>query len=141
MKEKIWIEKLIELLNEYEKVREKSEYQKLSNKEYKWFSSYFFPLCFWHKEDFSWAMTNEFGEWTEDVICSKKFWFIKWLVENDKIDRDKTMNEHLDFEFFKQNYDGEWYWYECVWYYESLLCLLSISDTPIEFLISILKNV
>jgi len=80
------MEKLIELLNEYEKVREKSEYQKLSNKEYKWFSSYFFPLCFWHQENLSWAMTNEFREWTEDVICSKKFWFIKWLVENNKID-------------------------------------------------------
>jgi hypothetical protein len=117
------MEKLIELLNEYEKVREKSEYQKLSNKEYKWFSSYFFPLCFWHKEDFSWAMTNEFGEWTENVICSKKFWFIKWLVENEKIDLDRIPA-------IEDNGATN-----------IVLMLLSIQDEPIEFLISILKNV
>jgi hypothetical protein len=117
------MEKLIELLNEYEKVREKSEYQKLSNKEYKWFSSYFFPLCFWHKEDFSWAMTNEFGEWTEEVICSKQFWFIKWLVENEKIDKSKVFS-------FIDTVDKP---------YEDILCLLALSDEPIKDLISFLK--
>lgn len=124
------MEKLIELLNKYEKVREKSEYQKLSNKEYKWFSSYFFPLCFWHKENFSWAMTNEFGEWTENVICSKKFWFIKWLVEQDKINRD-IVEEKSEYTFLKKR----WWEHFC----EDVIMLLSISDTPIEDLILYLK--
>ena len=65
----------------------------------------------WVDEDWIW------DEW----ICSKKFWFIKRLVENDKIDIEKfpQIMEYSD--------------------YESLLMLLSISDTPIEDLISYLK--
>jgi hypothetical protein len=64
--------------------------------------------------------------------------FIKWLVENDKIDLD-TVKEKI--------------WIPCfVWYsnweittahdvddYKQLLMLLSISDTPIEDLILYLK--
>lgn len=130
------MEKLIELLNEYEKVREKSEYQKLSNKEYKWFSSYFFPLCFWHQENFSWAMTNEFGEWTENVICSKKFWFIKWLVDNDKIDSEKISEDcyiTVDWNIYELI---AWYHYNL---YQTTIMLLAISDTPIDDLISYLR--
>ena len=57
----------------------------------------------------------------ETILISKKFWFIKRLVENDKIDLEKfpQIMEYSD--------------------YESLLMLLSIQDNPIEFLISILK--
>jgi len=60
-------------------------------------------------------------EFKESKIISKKFWFIKWLVENDKIDFDKfpQVMEYSD--------------------YESLLMILSISDTPIDDLISYLK--
>jgi hypothetical protein len=54
--------------------------------------------------------------------------FIKWLVENDKIDRDKVDDK----------FERPFYWYTN---YEIVLMLISISDTPIEFLISILKNV
>jgi hypothetical protein len=68
-------------------------------------------------------------------IISKKFWFIKWLVDNDKIDRDKII-EKSDFmpivsnkvwDFFQPTEEQE------------LLMLLSIQDNPIEFLVSILK--
>ena len=121
------MEKLIELLNEYEKVREKSEYQKMSNKEHKWFSSFYFPLCFWHPEGISGAMTNEFHEWAESVICSKKFWFIQWLVDNEKIKEEEYQfiwTDEMQYTYSK---------------YENLLMLLSIQDNPIEFLISILK--
>jgi hypothetical protein len=52
-------------------------------------------------------------------------WFIKWLVDNDKIDFDKIQ---IWFQLTL------WYWK-----YDSLLMLLSISDTPIEDLISYLK--
>jgi len=50
---------------------------------------------------------------------SKQFWFIKWLVENDKIDRDVSINWE--------------------WHYESLLMKLAIQDNPLDFLVKILK--
>jgi hypothetical protein len=69
---------------------------------------------------------QSFLYWTREysylTLISKSFWFIKWLVENDKIDLDKV------------EFVGEW-----TTKYQSLLMLLSISDTPIEDLISYLK--
>ena len=73
----------------------------------------------------------------ETVIC-KDFGFIKWLVENEKIDLEKVKEK---------------IWIPCfVWYteweiscvndkedYEQLLMALAIQDEPINFLISILK--
>jgi len=59
--------------------------------------------------------------------------FIKWLVENDKIDRvQKTKEFRLQIEL------DDWYYWE-LWWEDRLLMLLSISDTPIEDLISYLK--
>jgi hypothetical protein len=55
------------------------------------------------------------------LLISKKFWFIKWLVENEKIDLDRIPaiadNGATNI----------------------VLMLLSIQDEPIEFLVSILK--
>ena len=103
------MEKLIELLNEYD--GDELEYTIIDNgvkrrvknmvdpdKPYKWCS------VWWY---------------------SKSFWFIQWLVDNDKIDFDKIQ---IWFQLTL------WYWK-----YDSLLMLLSISDTPIEDLISYLK--
>ena len=94
-----WIEKLIELLNEYDN-EEFWEALYMENKVY----------------------ANDF------LIISKKFWFIQWLVENEKIDKEKVW-ENSDFPMVK---------YE-EFLYEWLLMLLSIQDEPINFLISILK--
>ena len=66
----------------------------------------------------------------EERLLSKKFWFIKWLVENEKIDVEKVYN-NSDYPMVKRE----------EFLYEWLLMLLSIQDEPIEFLISILKNV
>lgn len=65
-----------------------------------------------------------FSLWAEKVIC-KEFWFIKYLVENEKVE----WNEKFYLE------DDHWLFgtYEC-W-----LMQLAIKDNPIEFLISILK--
>ena len=62
---------------------------------------------------------------------SKQFWFIKWLVENDKIDiesycRITSIERKLEKDVYRDEVD-------------SLLMLLSIQDKPIEFLVSILK--
>ena len=61
----------------------------------------------------------------ENVLISKKFWFIKWLIDNDKIDFDKIQ---IWFQLTL------WYWK-----YDSLLMLLSIQDSPVEFLCEILR--
>ena len=68
----------------------------------------------------------------ESIILNKKFWFIKWLVENDKID------------FSKFNFWNEIMY--CVYEYtpevseeEELLMLLAIQEQPIRFLCEIIK--
>lgn len=78
-------------------------------------------------------------EYLYEIIVSKKFWFIKWLVKNDKIDRenwgllDNCMSE---FDRYPISFDNKKLNYRAV---DMLLMLLSIQDNPIEFLISILK--
>ena len=106
------MEKLIELLNEYETPRSWVVYK--SYDDYDWF--FYWVDCDWETEI----------AWSDSLICSKKFWWIWWLVENDKIDRDKV-DDKLKRPFF---------WYTN---YEIVLMLLSISDTPIDDLISYLK--
>ena len=127
------MEKLIELLNEYDPF-------------ICWDGTYtdnhWSYVLDWHSAVYPKSVAK-------NVIISKSYWFIKWLVENDKIDLDEINNNHLDTEiFYKQTYwpnYWEWwyweigYWYKCIWLYESLLCILAMSDTPIEDLISYLK--
>ena len=126
-KKEIWIEKLIELLNEYEK-------EKNPKTEYKWFSSYYKPLCYWFKVPFQWWHDN-WEDYSEEIATSKQYWFIKWLVENDKIDRDEII---INSEFMPIAFDRKWEKYE--WSEEKqLLMLLSISSSPIDDLISYLK--
>ena len=66
--------------------------------------------------------------------------FIKWLVENDKINRKRKMIKQvwtwwaLDLMNFDRIQDIEYYSIE-----ETLLMLLSISSSPIDDLISYLK--
>lgn len=100
------MEKLIELLNEYEQEEWcwGLKYWKLHNKYY-----------------------DDYDQKDEEIrLISKWYGFIKWLVENDKIDRDKVDDK----------FERPFYWYTN---YEIVLMLLSISDTPIEDLISYLR--
>lgn len=76
-------------------------------------------------------------EWTEFSVginkwylISKECWFIKWLVENDKIDIDKV-EEKSEYTFIKNG------WWEHI--IEDVLMLLAIKDEPIRFLCEILK--
>ena len=74
----------------------------------------------------------ELGGWSllnvhETVIISKKFWFIKRLVENNKID------------FVKLDDNSYWYEINTGREYLDLVALLSIQNNPVEFLVSILK--
>ena len=115
------MEKLIELLNEYDS----------------WWSydDYYWPFQYWQDSDAYHLCKYQ--------LVSKEYWFIKWLVENDKIDIKKLvvkgeMRSWLDFDNKKWNEEsGEEIWNK--YYSELCLMLLSISDTPIDDLISYLK--
>lgn len=67
---------------------------------------------------------------TDAYMISKQFWFIEWLMENNKIDLLKIQL------VFKYDY------LDVVAYsdYESTLMLLSIQDEPVKFLSEILKD-
>ena len=129
------MEKLIELLNEYEIEREE-KIDLFNDKEkplWEWYKDCTGDLTFepidskilnW--EAFSWDTANS-------VIISKSYGFIWWLVENDKIELEKVKEKS---DFFPVEKVPEYNSYSD---YESLLMLLSIQDKPIEFLISILE--
>ena len=106
------MEKLIELLNEYETPHSWMVFK--SYDDYDW--TFYWVDCDWETEIV----------WSDALIISKKFWFIQWLVENEKIDRDRV----------DDSYENKFFWYTN---YQILLMLLSIQDEPIRFLISILK--
>jgi len=76
--------------------------------------------------------------WEQDIweiptnkIISKSRGFIKWLVENDKIDDKKVQKS----DYLAVQYDSLVESYKA----DELIMLLAISDTPIEDLISYLK--
>jgi hypothetical protein len=113
------MEKLIELLNEYENTLE-------PNLQIEW--------------------TEVWIKSTPEIVISKKFWFIKWLDENNKIDCNKSIftvdwdygRDDVIYEIERQDYYilNEQYWVGST---DCILMLLSISDTPIEDLVSYLK--
>ena len=64
-----------------------------------------------------------------EFVLSKRYRFIKRLIENDKIDLEEVEKINQTWNIYIR------FW----WDYEKVLMLLSISDNPVEFLISILK--
>jgi len=113
MKE-IW--KLIELLNEYEG-QDTWSYDEEMGMPYYW-----------------WGDDCDY----EAYLISKKYWFIKWLVENDKIDFENQAMQYAKSDlskFFTEWEDKNWMSDD----YAMLLMLLAIQDEPINFLVSILK--
>ena len=113
------MDKLIELLETFEK----ENVEKLKSDV--WENDTISPRV-WSKSDIT--IYNKLQ------VISKEFWFIKWLVDNDKIySWDIALTVYnLDLRAGKHTYTE----YPI---YESLLMLLAIQDNPIEFLISILK--
>lgn len=107
------MEKLIDLLNEREKT--------VNWVQHPW----------WCKEHLEYQC-----HWPR--VINKRFWFIERLVKNNKIDFDKL--EKIWHE--ETVYEYDWQYKKFVEYsnYETLLMILSISDTPIDFLCDIIKN-
>lgn len=119
------IDKLIELLNQFEK--EKKSW-------YTWNNIDSYDNCvYWVDCDWETEITMY------SDLYSKYYWFIKRLVENDKIDYHKIS----DIMIYSQ--------WRYTWINKTtaqrvdenmsdlLIMLLSIQDNPIEFLVSILK--
>lgn len=96
------MQKLIELLNEYEKEHNTGLH--------------------WRIDEMYWMLWRWLNlMWVDQYLISKHYWFIKWLVENERID----LYAFSTIDWFDD--------------YESLLMLLSIQDEPISFLCEILK--
>ena len=118
------MEKLIELLNEY--AHTYADHYDDTGEE---ITIEFFSHT---DECFQYACDGSYETLVDDVVISKRYWFIKWLIKKRKIDRDKfderrdEWNKHLRITWVND--------------YELLLMLLVIQDKPIEFLISILKQ-
>ena len=70
---------------------------------------------------------------------SKKFWFIKWLVENDKIWDNKNSDRYTMMKLMRAEINEWTEVFEWTERYEFVIMILSIQDEPIEFLVSILK--
>ena len=126
-KKEIW--KLLELLNEYEKEITQVNYT---------------PECWTATTRGNLSYLSYSTLYSDLLLISKNYWFIQRLVEQDKIDTDayKTVySGDLDKRKTLTMSSGwdEFYQVTEHWVYESLLMLLSISDTPIEDLISYLK--
>ena len=127
------MEKLIELLREY--IRLKYEYWEywvyLNEKNKLTLESQHSFMGYWINEE--WYTDEEFWE---SIIISKQFGFIKWLVDNDKIDRDRCECRQL-YNALKRSEDAHWdkNFSKC----ERIVMLLAIQDSPIEYLISVLK--
>jgi len=109
------MEKLIELLNEYEKKERKSEY-------YEWEKWIWWPNNLFRRDTRDEEWSHLYSDTADTYVISKKFWFIEWLVDNDRIDLHWP-------KYLTAYYTTE----------DTIIMLLSISSSPIDDLISILK--
>lgn len=115
------MEKLIALLNEYEK-------NWLNEFEIEKYEEWWY--CEWNWRIFrgNWENNNEL---TPYELCSKHYWFIKRLVDNDKIDTRKIDEDRLETIQYSEK--------ERITIYDWLLMLLSISNSPIDDLVLYLR--
>ena len=131
-----WMNKLIELLNQF-------EVEKWEN------SAHWQTMKARRREWHIWQLESIFGTLMSEresrlSITSKSYWFIQRLVDNDKIDRNKFKEKN--WTHWMRNLNK---WFNVIWEWvidwedysdlESILMLLSIQENPIQFLISILK--
>ena len=75
----------------------------------------------------------------KEELCWKEFWFIKRLIENNKIWRNKNSDRSAMLDLMRVEVKEQTEVFECVEKYEWYIMVLSIQDNPIEFLIDILK--
>ena len=126
-----WLEKLIELLLNYEEEIKKSEW------DYRYYWNMIDSLQLECRNVISSQILMREERWL--ILISKSYGFVQRLVENDKIDfdnrdlKDRFMNEFERYPQFQNNTTNREF------NINGLLMLLSISDTPIDDLISYLR--
>lgn len=122
------MEKLIELLNEFEKEVYADEHEHIEYPDWTWDDwEYWFEWdsSILGEEDWlNWSWSDYRCYNSDLVIISKKYGFIERLVKNDKIELLRLDNRIALSEFNKV---------------ERVLMALSIQENPIEFLCSVLK--
>ena len=128
-KKESWLEKVLSLLNEFE-----TPHSWIVFKSYDDYDGTFYWVDIDGETEIAWS---------DSFVCGKRFWWIKWLVENDKIERRNYWNIYISDYCDDDIYLAYEKWEQWILHqYEledTLLMLLSISDTPISDLISYLK--
>ena len=128
------MEKLVKLLNEYEKDK------------YGFSTDYFELEIDDETGEPTWWIIDSSEDYFEVTsyyitmkIISKIFWFIKWLVDNNKVDTILFANDLNKVVYLADfNFRNDM-WFDKKIYYQ-LLMFLSISDNPLDYLCSILKE-
>ena len=120
------LSKLIDLLNEYEKEIKKSEF-------YEWEKWVWWDTNLFRRDTRDEEWSHLYSDTADTYVISKKYGFIWWLVDNDKIDISRIEYKYQDAEFELENADL------IEWKSDFLIMLCSIQSNPISFLISILK--
>lgn len=116
--------KLLQLLNEYER-------SLWSDREWWWIIDEDWFFCTRKSKKGNLIVQHSSLDEAILQIISKKFWFIQWLVEINKIDKQWSKNLLYESEVFNsQPYTD---------LAERLIMYLAIQDDPISFLSSILK--
>jgi len=128
------MEKLLELMNDY--AHTYTDHYDDTGEE--------ITITFFSHTDncFQYVCDGGYETLVDDTVISKRFGFIKRLVDNDKINKRKIDTRLV--RYVENHYDEDWYWvessYEDYPYTDTLLMLLAIQDEPIQFLIKILKQ-
>lgn len=123
-----WINKLLELLNQYTKEEKESDII--------WELDNDWDICHKYKESVDYNDCIYYAK--IPVLISKSYGFIKRLIEKDKIDFSIIPNKIKGIWIpMKINWEIK-YWFDSSDYCW-LLMLLSIQDTPIDFLTKIIK--
>lgn len=133
--------KLIDLLNEYD---EYAFPEKHPHTEYPdWWVDDWDYWYLWHEYilwqqewlNFSHHASIKNSSLNHLYVISKEFWFIKRLVDNDKIDLDKVEKKFYYDICLTDYWDTE----RAYWKSDLVISVLSISDNPIEDLCKLLK--
>ena len=128
------MEKLIRLINEYGHTSNCWPFEDCRiEPATEWNSSY---LVLSRDDNWEW----DWKDWHLEIprLISKEYWFIKWLVENEKIDFSNIPSKILDMSLPKFIWGKIQYVFAITNLYW-LLMLLAIQDNPIDFLCGILK--
>lgn len=125
------MEKLIELLNEYEISKDHRDYEWKIEKHTK--ERMCWTYIMWMSwEQYTWAYIDT--EEMERIIISKKYEFINWLVENNHIHNIKLL-EFIETEpcvvpmFFEEDTQKA----------KALILMLSIQEDPVDALLTVIK--